>query len=104
MVPEFDQVAFTMEPGQISDLVKTQFGYHIIKLVDKKAATMRTLAEVRQQIVDQLANETAQAQAADLAQTIAAEVSKPADLDKAAKSAWPDRAGIRILRARTSRF
>ena len=54
MVPEFDQVAFAMEPGQISDLVKTQFGYHIIKLVDKKPATMRTLAEVRQQLVDQL--------------------------------------------------
>ena len=86
MVPEFDQVAFTMEPGQTSDLVKTQFGYHIIKLVDRKAATMRTLAEVRQQILGQLAYEAAHAQAADLAQTIASEVSKPADLDKAAKA------------------
>src|SRR3954464_5406577 len=67
MVPEFDQVAFTMQPGQISDLVKTQFGYHIIKLVDKKPAKVSTLAEVRQQITDQLAYETARAQAADLA-------------------------------------
>lgn len=86
MVPEFDQVVFTMEPGQVSDLVKTQFGYHIIKLVDKKPAATRTLAEVRQQILDQLAYEVAHAQAADLAQTIASEVSKPADLDKAAKA------------------
>ena len=85
MVPEFDQVAFTLMPGQISDLVKSQFGYHIIKVTDKKAAAIRTLPEVRQQIVDQLSNETAQAQAADLAQTIAGEISKPADLDTAAK-------------------
>jgi peptidyl-prolyl cis-trans isomerase D len=86
MVPEFDQVVFTMQPQQISDLVKTQFGYHIIKLVDKKPAKVSTLAEVHQQIHDQLASETARAQAADLAQTIAREVSKPADLDKAAKA------------------
>ncbi|HEY3045126.1 MAG TPA: peptidyl-prolyl cis-trans isomerase [Vicinamibacterales bacterium] len=86
MVPEFDQVVFTMQPGEVSPLVKTQFGYHIIKLVDKKPAATRTLAEVRQQILDQLAYETAHAQAADVAQAIASEVSKPADLDKAAKA------------------
>ena len=83
MVPEFDQVAFTMEPGQTSDLVKTQFGYHIIRLVDKKPAKVSTLAEVRQQILDRLAYETARAQAADLAETISKDVSKPSDLDKA---------------------
>ena len=82
MVPEFDQVAFTMEPGQTSDLVKTQFGYHIIRLVDKKPAKVSTLAEVRQQILDRLAYETARAQAADLAETISKDVSKPSDLDK----------------------
>ena len=86
MVPEFDQAAFSMEPGTISDLVKTQYGYHIIKLVDKKAATTRTLPEVRQQIADQLAYEKAQAQAGDLAQQIEKEIGKPADLDRVAKA------------------
>jgi peptidyl-prolyl cis-trans isomerase D len=85
MVPEFDQAAFAMQPGQISDLVKTQYGYHIIKVIDKKAATTRPLADVRQQIQDQLAYERAQAQAADLAQSLEKDVSKPADLDRVAK-------------------
>jgi peptidyl-prolyl cis-trans isomerase D len=86
MVPEFDQTVFTMEPGQISDLVKTQYGYHVIKLVDKKAASTRPLPEVRQQINDQLAFERAQAQAADLSESLSKQISKPADLDKVAKA------------------
>jgi peptidyl-prolyl cis-trans isomerase D len=86
MIPEFEQVAFELQPGQVSDLVKTSYGYHIIKLVDKKPGTTKTLAEVRQQLNDQLSAERAQAQAADLAQTLAKEISKPADLDKVAKA------------------
>src|SRR2546425_3503778 len=79
MVPEFDQAVFAMQPGQISDLVKTQYGYHIIKLVDKKTATTRTLAELKPQITDQLAYEKAQAQAADLAQNLEQQIRRPAD-------------------------
>jgi peptidyl-prolyl cis-trans isomerase D len=86
MVAEFDQVAFSMQPGQISDPVKTQYGYHIIKLVDKKPATTKTLAEVRQQLADQLAYERAQAQAADLAQKLEREISRPVDLDRVARA------------------
>jgi peptidyl-prolyl cis-trans isomerase D len=86
MVPEFDQAVFAMQPGTISDLVKTQYGYHIIKLVDKKNATTRTLAEVRQQLTDQLAYQRAQAQAADLSQNLEKQIKSPADLDKVAKA------------------
>src|SRR5215467_3908813 len=66
MVPEFDEVAFTLQPGQLSDVVKSQFGYHVIKLTDKKPGTTRPFAELRQQLTDQLSYERAQAQAADL--------------------------------------
>jgi peptidyl-prolyl cis-trans isomerase D len=86
MVPEFDATVFAMQPGQISDLVKTQYGYHIIKLLDKKPATTRPLAQVRQQLNDQLAYQRAQAQAADLAQTLEKQIKAPGDLDKVAKA------------------
>jgi peptidyl-prolyl cis-trans isomerase D len=86
MVPEFDQAVFAMQPGQISDLVKTQYGYHVIKLVDKKVATTKPLAEVRQQITDQLAYERAQAQAADLAQKLEKQISRPSDIDTVSKA------------------
>jgi peptidyl-prolyl cis-trans isomerase D len=84
MVKEFEDVAFSLPPGSISDLVKSQFGYHIIKVVDKKAATTKSLDEVRAQILDQLSYERAQAQASALGDTLAKEIKSPADLDKAA--------------------
>ena len=85
MVPEFDQVAFSLPPGQISDLVKTQYGYHIIKVTDKKAATQKPLAEVRAQIEDQLKWDRAQAEAQRTADEVAAKLKTPADFDTVAK-------------------
>ena len=85
MVPEFDAVAFAMQPGQISDLVKTQFGYHIIKMVERKPATKRTLDEVRAQIEDQLKTQRAQDEAQRIVKDLAGKVTKPSDLDTVAK-------------------
>ena len=86
MVPEFDAVVFGMEPGQISDLIKTQYGYHIIKLTEKKPATTKALADVKQQIADQLAFERAQSQATDLADSLQKQIKTPADLERVAKA------------------
>lgn len=40
MVPEFDQAAFSMSPGQVSELVETQFGYHIIRVEEKRTSAL----------------------------------------------------------------
>jgi peptidyl-prolyl cis-trans isomerase D len=84
MVPEFEAAAFAMQPGQTSDLVKSQFGYHIIRLVEKKAAETRPLDEVRAQIQDQLAQQQADAQITERARQLEARIKNPGDLTEAA--------------------
>jgi peptidyl-prolyl cis-trans isomerase D len=86
MVPEFEQVAFSQEPGVISDLVKTQYGFHIIKVTDKKAGSVRPLDEVRQQIIDQLKWERAQSRLQELGGQLEAQIKRPSDLDRAAQA------------------
>ncbi len=87
MVPEFEQAAFSMQPGQVSDLVKSQFGFHIIKVVDKKAAATRTLEDVRPQIQQTLAAQRVEQQITDRTRDLDARITKPADLDVVGKEA-----------------
>ena len=57
MVPEFDKVAFEMKKGEVSDIVTTQFGYHIIYKADEKGGGQQTLVDVHDQIKDLLRHE-----------------------------------------------
>lgn len=50
-VPEFDKTAFSLQPGQTSDVIKTQFGYHILQVEEKNTAHTRPLAEVKPEIL-----------------------------------------------------
>jgi peptidyl-prolyl cis-trans isomerase D len=85
MVPEFETAAFAMKPGEISDLVKTSFGYHIIKVVDHKAAITKPVAEVTPELEDQLKWQKAQAEAEQQSKALEAQMKSPADMDRIAK-------------------
>jgi peptidyl-prolyl cis-trans isomerase D len=85
MVPEFEAAAFAMKNGDISELVKTQFGFHIIKVVDNQPEVVRPLEQVKTEIVDQLRWQKAQQAAEAQAKTLASDAKTPADLERLAR-------------------
>ncbi len=71
MVPEFEQAAFSMAPGEIRGPIKTQFGYHVIKLVSKTPSRTRTFEEVRPSLVAELSERQGSAEVDRLSKELA---------------------------------
>lgn len=86
-VPEFEKTAFSLEKGKISDLVKTQYGFHIIKVLDKETAHTKPFEEVRESIKTPFLLSKADKTASDEADQLSATIrrSNKVSLDDLAK-------------------
>jgi peptidyl-prolyl cis-trans isomerase D len=75
-VPEFEKVAFSLPPGTVSDLVKTQYGFHIIRVLAKETAHTKPFDEVKDSIRAPLMLTKAEDEASKIADQMAAAVRK----------------------------
>jgi peptidyl-prolyl cis-trans isomerase D len=82
-VPEFEKAAFSLDKGQTSDLVKSSYGFHIIRVEDKQNAHLKTLAEVKSEIEEKVKQEKT-ARAAEAAANALLSQARTDGFDKAA--------------------
>src|SRR5205814_372081 len=85
MVPEFDKAAFSLGVGAVSDLVQTQFGFHIIKVVNKQEPRLRTFEEMKEAIRSIVLGTKGAAKAADVSRQVAAELTKNKNMEAVAQ-------------------
>ena len=81
-VPEFEKAAFSLAKGQTSDLVKSSYGFHIIRVEDKQNAHLKTLAEVKSEIEEKVKQEKT-ARAAETAANALLSQARTEGIDKA---------------------
>lgn len=73
MVPEFEKAAFELAIGELSEAVKTQFGYHLIKVELKNPASIKSFDEVKNTVLNQLVQERQQKKYLDFVKELAGE-------------------------------
>ncbi len=87
MVPEFDQVAFSLPAGELSEPVRTPFGYHLIRVSEIIPAAVQPFDQVREQLRTELAKQRADAQFYELGERLATLVYESSDsLEPAAET------------------
>ena len=72
MVAEFDKAAFELQKDEISDLVETQFGYHIIKITEKSVGGLKKFEEVKDTLKENIRNTVVNNNLSKLAQNLKA--------------------------------
>lgn len=92
MPPAFDEVVFALRPGQVSDVVSTEYGYHLFRVIEFKSARKRDFAEVRSQV---------EARVMKLKQEEAHEAFEKALQDKA--KIWINEATLQAIRGQPAR-
>jgi len=95
MVKEFEDVAFKMKVGEVSEPVKTRFGYHIIKLTDRREDRKKPFEEVKEQIVKSLQNKKFFTERRKLL----ADLEKAAKIEKKGVVQAPSRSGAKRMAA-----
>lgn len=80
-VPPFEAAAYALKPGELSELVRSRYGYHIIKLLEKREARQQSFEEVKEPIVKALRNEQLNRKRAEWLKSF--EGKKPVELDDA---------------------